>query len=347
MATNIKVNVEEIGHILDDLRACNELLTSASKKGLEGTKKANKHCSIGYDTPIIMDHIDKELSMTIGGGILTLQTVLFKYVTTDAKNKGKADGIKDVQRIKNESNDLVKNNRENTRSNKGQEINTNSSSHVTDNCIDSDYRAKYNQYLNRQLDKEQLDKLGLNQKYGNSDVFKERLFDSSEVIRINGEKYYNGTKLNGECTTVASAQLVNNRLAYDGINANYTVDQAWQAQGNGAPGSTEKYTVAGQSYSYVVDSNPPKTLDGYMNLLVNHPEGITIYRKGSDYNHAIVLSRFTLDDNGNPKFYAYDGCNFTKKELELEKTWFSTKKFAGVPVEDLLTKEMISVGYLK
>ena len=99
MATNIKINSEELGAIISELQACNDMLNSASGYASKGVKKADRYCSIGFDTALIMDHLDKQLASTFGVGIMNLQAVLFKYATTDAKNKIQAENIKDVQGI--------------------------------------------------------------------------------------------------------------------------------------------------------------------------------------------------------------------------------------------------------
>lgn len=353
MATNIKVNVEEIGHILDDLRACNELLTSASKNGLEGTKKANKHCSIGYDTPIIMDHIDKELSMTIGGGILTLQTVLFKYVTTDGANKGKVDGIKGVDGLK-------ASNGKKAPSGSTSNSSTNSSDYNSNIHNSNNNSSDYNDYLQKQA--KMADVKGLKQMYGHSP--KPELHSTKQK----GD--------HGECTTVVQAVLLNRRMKLDDVNASqWSVQDVWNAKGNGASvpqlkdGTPKPFTCTdGTQYTYSTTIDFPNSIDGYTKLLDEHPEGIVLYEdyryryvtKGKFlYNekgevslesHAIVISRYEKTDNGI-QLYVFDGSakDYTN-EIKIEDSSLLKRSEYRKTVDDLLygeRKQNYYIGYLK
>ena len=213
--------------------------------------------------------------------------------------------------------------------------------------VSVNYRKKYQDYLSKQISKETLDSRGLRQKYGHSGD--QNLYTRNDIYDV-GDNHYlksNGKQVYGECTTVAAAQLVNNRLAYLGIDATYSVEDAWHAQNNSAPNDTETYYVADRGFDYVKES-APTTLDGYMELLSKHPEGITI---GFPDKHTIVLSKFTVDENNNVHFWGIDGSGKDTggQEVDLLSTWMCTGKYKNIgSYEDLLLNKnyINTIGYL-
>lgn len=158
----------------------------------------------------------------------------------------------------------------------------------------------------------------------------------------------------GRCETVSLATLIRRRMTLDGKNPDalgYSISEAdyvdrkdFFTTGGGVNNSkipqavntilthNKNNTPTTDSKNAVYDgytlkSSEARTTGEIVNLLQEHPEGIQVAVQGK-MNHKIVISDYSIKDDGSYQFYCYDGVDGTER-LKLEETWTWTDKNKG------------------
>lgn len=137
-------------------------------------------------------------------------------------------------------------------------------------------------------------------------------------------------KGSGKCTKSATATLLKRRQIATGNAGTFSLNDIEKGAGYSAinPGSNT-YKSNGNTYTCTaiqpkqINTDPTKYI---IELLDEHPEGIVIY---CDYynlyakkpsQHAVVISDYEIDENGNYHFYAYDPGMSNTKRMRFEET---------------------------
>ncbi len=176
--------------------------------------------------------------------------------------------------------------------------------------------------------------LGLSDKTISSLPSSQAVCNQEKLNNMQGQKQQRNSKGEGLCTSAALTTLINRRFIVDGkdttiefwndIRKDYLNNGGFKWENK----PTDKIPYATESVTKSEILKNYKSIEDYIkNMLDNHPEGIEIYSDYGSNNHAIVISRYEIKEDGSIQFYAYDPSSSTMSETKLEDTWLCNKKF--------------------
>ena len=175
------------------------------------------------------------------------------------------------------------------------------------------------------------------------EVYRNKVEDVSGKVPVGesqqNERYSDGST-GGLCTYSATTTLLRRKQAADGMEPSYQFDDVYRTNGGqigrNADGTwpadssyyfNRTYSKDGSSYtmSYI---NHGVSSQEMAEMLDQHPEGIMVWSPAGGYNHAVVVTDYTVDDSGNIHFFADDPVNDRDAgagRIPLSDTYLSSK----------------------
>lgn len=175
------------------------------------------------------------------------------------------------------------------------------------------------------------------------EVYRNKVEDVSSKVPVGelqqNERYSDGST-GGLCTYSATTTLLRRKQAADGMDPSYQFDDVYRTNGGqigrNADGTwpadssyyfNRTYSKDGSSYtmSYI---NHGVSSQEMAEMLDQHPEGMMVWSPAGGYNHAVVVTDYTVDDSGNIHFFADDPVNDREVgagRIPLSDTYLSSK----------------------
>lgn len=175
------------------------------------------------------------------------------------------------------------------------------------------------------------------------EVYRNKVEDVSSKVPVGesqqNERYSDGST-GGLCTYSATTTLLRRKQAAEGMEPSYQFDDVYRTNGGHIGRNADGTWPADSSYYF----NRTYSKDGssytmsYINhgvsnqemaeMLDQHPEGIMVWSPAGGYNHAVVVTDYTVDDGGNIHFFADDPVNDRDAgagRIPLSDTYLSSK----------------------
>lgn len=175
------------------------------------------------------------------------------------------------------------------------------------------------------------------------EVYRNKVQDVSSKVPVGesqqNERYSDGST-GGLCTYSATTTLLRRKQAAEGMEPSYQFDDVYRTNGGCIGRNADGTWPADSSYYF----NQTYSKDGssytmnYINhgvdsqkmaeMLDQHPEGIMVWSPAGGYNHAVVVTDYTVDDGGNIHFFADDPVNDRDAgagRIPLSDTYLSSK----------------------